>query len=154
MRLSLVLALVVGAIGCEPTHEERFYINARDLLLAERAKPLPVTTTIATLTQACKNARKDSDRIRVARKLLQECEPLPEVWYYEKALAVFPQVLAGSLPLSSELKWACEAANSSLDPAWKWKPEPRIKDRDRLPAARRLAEECDRSLEKMTKTSP
>lgn len=142
----LVAVAVASGAACKPTEEERYYINAQDFLIAERANVLPNRTTILTVTAACRKAAKDANRLRAARKLLAECDPSPEVWYYQKALAAFPAVLAGSLDKAAELKWACTAANSTLVP---FPAAGTPKDRDRLPAAKSLAEECDRSLVKL-----
>lgn len=143
-----MLALFLAS-GCEPSKEEYIYINARDLLELSHTKKVPNPITIHNVNIACKEAQKDRERFRAARKLAEECDPLPEVWYYQKALAAFPEALAGSPDLAKDLWWACKCANSSLSLATQPKGTPR--DRDRLPSARALAEECDRSLDKLPK---
>lgn len=145
----MIAALAVLG-GCEPTKEDTLYINTRQLLLSARAERLPDRTTILTTSAICKKAQQDRGRSRAARKLADECEPPPEVWYYQKALAAFPEALTGASDqlLPARLRQACDAANSTLRP---FPPQGTPKDRDRLPEARQLAEECDRSIEKLTK---
>jgi hypothetical protein len=139
-RSIAALLLIAVLAACEPTKEEYYYINARTLLHDSRAEQLPDRTSIATLNVACKKAQQDRERLRTARKLADECDPLPEVWYYQKALAVFPAVVAGTLDLRLELRQACEAANTTLTAAL---APGAPKDRDRLPNAQQLAAECE-----------
>jgi hypothetical protein len=146
----VLLAIVLLGAGCEPSPEERAYTNARDLLLMERAKALPEPVSVFTVTNACRSAERDRERLRGARKLIEQCDPLPEVWYYQKALAAFPKALAGASELLPGLTRACEYANSTLGPSAR-KGAPR--DRDRIPAAAQLVEECDRSLAKLAATA-
>ena len=148
---ALVAVLVIGFfVGCEPTKEENYYINSLEFWRIAKAAKVPEPTTVLLQIVACKKARQDRERLRVARKFAAECDVSPEDFYYQKTLAAFPEALAGASELTIDLRRACEAANASLQPS---PPSGTPRDRDRLPSARQLAEECDRSLDKLVKAS-
>jgi hypothetical protein len=155
LSVSVGSALIVlsAFIGCEPTKEENYYINSLNFWRSAKAAKVPEPTTILLTTVACKKAQQDRGRLRAARKLADECDrdPLPEVLYYQKALAAFPEALAGASELIMPLRQACDRANATMQP---FPPSGTPKDRDRLPQARQLAEECDRSLEMLIKNAP
>lgn len=144
----IALTALAVVVGCKPTEEESFYLNSLDWWRRARVEKVPEPTTVLLTTIACKKAEQDRGRLRAARKLADECEPLPDVLYYRKALAAFPEALAGAAELIAPLRQACNAAAATLQP---FPPTGTPKDRDRLPEARQLAEECERSLDKLIK---
>ena len=101
-----------------------------------------------TANAACKKAKQESGRLRAARKLADDCDPMPEVWYYRKALAAFPEAIATASDLSRRVRQACDAANTTLGA---FTSAGLAKDRERVPEARQLAEECDRSSDRLSK---
>lgn len=148
VRVVAGLVVLCSFIGCEPTKEETYYINSLNFWRSTRAEKVPEPTTVHLTMIACEKAQKDGGRLRAARKLAEECDPPPEVLYYQKALAAFPEALAGASELTMPLRLACNRANDTMQP---YPPEGTPKDRERLPAARQLAEECARSLDTLIK---
>jgi hypothetical protein len=140
---------VAACVGCEPTKEESYYVNSLSMWRNTRAAKVPEPTTVLLTTIACRKAQQDRDHLRSARTLADECVPSPEVLYYQRALAAFPEALAGASELTLPLRRACEFANGTLQP---YPPNGTPRDRERLSQARALAEECDRSLDKLKKS--
>lgn len=149
VRCMAAVSVILAFAACEPTKEETYYINSLEFWRIAKAEKVPEPTTVLLHIVACKKARQDRDRLRVARKFIAECDPSPEDFYYKKALAAFPEALAGASELISPIRQACGFANGTLQP---YPPSGTPKDRERLPQARALAEECDRSLDKLNKS--